>query len=87
MKAKLFAMLTVVFTFLMSVTAFATTPPANPIEELAKSMTTEMSGILPHLAGAAATVIGAVAPIALTIAGMIAVFGLTIGIFRKMTGR
>lgn len=86
MKAKMLLMLTVVFTFLLSVTAFADTT-TNQIGELATSMTTSMNGILPQLVGAAAVVIGAVAPPILTIAGMMAVFGIVIGSFRKMTGR
>lgn len=85
MKKKALATVTMLFTFLMSVTAFAST--SDPIAELTTSLTTQIGNIVPTIVTAVAGIIGAIAPSALTLAGMIIVVGLVISTFRRLLGR
>jgi len=71
----------------MTVTAFASSPPSPGLTDLADTLTTQLDSILPQLVGVAGTVIGAIAPAALTIAGFIVVVGLVISVFRRLMGR
>jgi len=54
---------------------------------LVTNLTEQVGDIVPDLISGAGAVIGAVAPAALTVAGMVAVVTLGLSIFRRLTGR
>jgi hypothetical protein len=58
--------------------------PANGIEALASSLSTEIGAITPYIVDAAGSTVGAIAPSALTIMGMVAVVGIIFGVFRRL---
>ena len=75
------------FVFLLSVTAFAATTPTTGIEELTTSLTNEIGTIIPVIVASVGSVIGAIAPSAMQLAGMVILVGLVIGTFRRLLGR